>query len=121
MTRARETSENARQAKAWISFNGAGTAAINESFNVDSLTDHGTGDYTINFINAMSSAYYCIVAGGNGPINTSATAAHCIPFINFLRTSTASGACVAWFKDENSAHLADPNWAYVVIYQQEKT
>ena len=34
---------------AWITFNGAGTLAIHSSFNVSSVTDNGTGDYTINF------------------------------------------------------------------------
>ena len=113
MTRARETSENARQAKAWVNFNGTGTVSIREDFNVSSITDHGTGDYTINFTNAMSSADYCVVAGGSGPVNTH----HCHPFINYLRTSTDSGACVAWFRDENSANRADPTYGYILIYQ----
>ena len=34
---------------AWITFNGAGTLAIHSSFNISSVSDNGTGDYTINF------------------------------------------------------------------------
>ena len=51
-------------AKAWVNFDGTGTAAIQDSFNVTSLTDNGTGDYTINFTNALSNA--------NGGVSVSA-------------------------------------------------
>ena len=45
--------------KAWINFNGTGTVAIRDSFNVASLTDNGTGDYTITFSQAFSNINYC--------------------------------------------------------------
>jgi hypothetical protein len=48
-------------AKAWVNFNGTGTVAIRASGNVSSITDNGTGDYTVNFTNAMSDANYCPV------------------------------------------------------------
>lgn len=54
-------------AKAWVNFNGTGTVAIRASFNVTSITDNGTGDYTVNFTSAMPNANYASVAtGGNG-------------------------------------------------------
>lgn len=49
-------------AKAWVNFNGTGTVAIRASFNVSSITDHGTGDYAVNFTNAMPDANYSVVA-----------------------------------------------------------
>lgn len=45
-------------AKAWVNFNGTGTVAIRASFNVSSITDNGTGQYTVNFITAMPDANY---------------------------------------------------------------
>jgi len=45
-------------AKAWVNFNGTGTVAIRASFNVSSITDNGTGDYTVNFTTAMPDASY---------------------------------------------------------------
>ena len=45
-------------ARAWVNFNGTGTVAIRASGNVSSVTDNGTGDYTINFTTAMSDADY---------------------------------------------------------------
>jgi hypothetical protein len=46
--------------RAWVNFNGTGTVAIRASFNVSSITDNGTGDYTINFTNAMPDVNYCV-------------------------------------------------------------
>ena len=53
--------------KAWVNFNGTGTVAIRASGNVSSITDNGTGDYTVNFTTAMSDANYCPtgICGGN--------------------------------------------------------
>ena len=47
---------------AWVHFNGSGTVAIDDSFNVSSITDNGTGDYTVNFANALPNANYSAVA-----------------------------------------------------------
>ena len=46
--------------RAWVNFNGTGTVAIRGSFNVSSITDNGTGDYTVNFTNALSDANYSV-------------------------------------------------------------
>jgi hypothetical protein len=45
--------------KAWVNFNGTGTVAIRGSGNVSSITDNGTGDYTVNFTTALVDANYC--------------------------------------------------------------
>lgn len=51
--------------RAWVDFNGTGTVAIRASFNVSSITDNGTGDYTVNFTTAMPDANY-VMAGSGG-------------------------------------------------------
>lgn len=48
-------------ARAWVNFNGTGTVAIRASGNVSSITDNGTGDYTVNFTTAMPDANYSAV------------------------------------------------------------
>ena len=45
-------------AKAWINFNGTGTIAINDSYNVSTIADEGTGDYTVNFATNMANDDY---------------------------------------------------------------
>ncbi len=58
--------------RAWVNFNGTtnvgGFCTIRASGNVTSVTDNGTGDYTVNFTNAMSDANYSVVglSSGNG-------------------------------------------------------
>ena len=50
--------------KAWINFNGTGTIATRDSFNVTTITDDATGRYTITIANNMSSADYADFGGG---------------------------------------------------------
>jgi hypothetical protein len=47
--------------RAWVNFNGQGTVAIRASGNVTSITDNGTGSYTVNITNAMPDANYSVV------------------------------------------------------------
>jgi hypothetical protein len=51
--------------RAWINYKGTSTASIRASFNVSSVTVNGSGDYTINFTNAMADANYATVATTN--------------------------------------------------------
>jgi hypothetical protein len=51
--------------RAWVNFNGTGTVAIRASANVTSITDNGTGDYTVNFTTAMPDANYSAVANAS--------------------------------------------------------
>lgn len=50
-------------ARAWVNFNGTGTVAIRASGNVSSITDNGTGDYTVNFTTAMPDINYSATIG----------------------------------------------------------
>lgn len=50
--------------RAWVNFNGVTTATIRASFNVSSVTRNGTGDYTVNFTNAMPDANYSAIGAG---------------------------------------------------------
>jgi hypothetical protein len=56
--------------KAWVNFNGTGTVAIRAAFNVSSIQDNGTGDYTVNFTTAMPDVNYSH-SGSGGKLITS--------------------------------------------------
>ena len=72
-------------AKAWVNFNGTGTVAIRRAFNVASITDNSTGNYTVNFTTAMADANYASIGmiggtagtfeirGGDGTYQTTTT------------------------------------------------
>jgi hypothetical protein len=61
------------RAKAWVTFDGSfgsspfteANGGIRDSFNITSITDNGTGLYTVNFTNAMPNANYTVVLGGS--------------------------------------------------------
>ena len=89
--------------RAWVNFNGTGTVAIRASGNVSSITDNGTGDYTVNFTTAMVDANYarCVSAGANGtttssntqaPYNTSPTTS-ALRIVTFAFTTSAVQDC----------------------------
>lgn len=71
---------------AWANFNGTGTPAIRDSFNVSSITDNGTGDYTVNFASPMTNANYAVSVGVGYTAGVSPTTAYGV-----LHT-TAAGA-----------------------------
>ena len=50
-------------AKAWINFGSTGSATVNASYNVSSLTYNAYGDVTVNFSSAFQDQYYCAVMG----------------------------------------------------------
>jgi hypothetical protein len=58
-------------AKAWANFDGTGTIAARDSLNLSSLTDNGTGDYTVNFTSAFGAAEYSISGSARFNVGTS--------------------------------------------------
>ena len=62
------TTTNLQQglAKAWMDLNGVGTIAVNDSLNIASVTDSGTGRYDPFFTNSMNTANYSSALGTNG-------------------------------------------------------
>ena len=57
------------RAKVWINFDGTGTVSTRDSFNVSSLTDNGTGDYTISFTTAMANTNYAVTCTSSAQHN----------------------------------------------------
>jgi hypothetical protein len=84
--------------RAWVNFNGTGTVAIRASFNVSSITDRGTGLYTLNFTTALPDANYCGVASATigGASNANRDAA-----VGPIDASSAY--CNSWVADSGGA------------------
>lgn len=86
--------------RAWVNFNGTGTVAIRSSGNVSSITDNGTGDYTVNFSTAMPDANYSAV-GTQGLGGISLYFHPTTPFqtsgIRVVASNTAGGGVDAQF------------------------
>lgn len=95
--------------RAWVNFNGTGTVAIRDSFNVSSITDNNTGDYTVNFTNAMPNANYAVNYSGKVSDNTTREQQMYLPFS--LTTST-----VRLHSNNASATATDNALNFVSIY-----
>ncbi len=52
--------------RAFVNFRGTGTVAILAGLNVSSITDNGTGDYTVNFTSNIADANYTPVCMSHG-------------------------------------------------------
>lgn len=82
--------------KAWCVFDGtAGSPSCADSYNVTSITDNGTGNYTLNFTTAFeSSNYACVVSVGTGNTDwrQGKTGTFAAGSVQILTGSTSSGA-----------------------------
>ena len=83
-------------AKAWVNFDGtASGAAARDSLNVSTMTDRGTGKFTITFATVMGNTNYNSVAsatvGGEANYNRSAGAASNATNFSYLNTFESSG------------------------------
>ena len=86
-------------AKVWVNFNGTGVVAIRSSYNVSSITDGGTGIYTINFTTALDDANYSAVMGGRRDTSDdgwSRTEVFSTSSLQVVTNGTASNTRVDW-------------------------
>jgi hypothetical protein len=100
-------------AKVWVMFNGTGTVAIDDSFNTASISDVGTGQYTVNFSNNMNSATYFTTGApkeNTGASHSSSVDRQCNPARVPLVSSNVK------YKTQNVAQTAvDVEEAHVMV------
>lgn len=100
-------------ARAWVNFNGTGTVAIRASGNVSSITDNGTGDYTVNFTTAMPDANYSGIATCRR-----STAYKLYNNATLLPTSASAAQVCTGVEDTYGGELlTDSEWVSVAIFR----
>jgi hypothetical protein len=93
--------------RAWVNFNGTGTVAIRASGNVTSITDNGTGSYTVNITTALPDVNYTTVWTGGGQ-GTSGSAyavgagTQTVSAVSISARAVSTGSAV----DENPCNVA---------------
>ena len=100
--------------RAWVNFNGSGTVAIRESGNVSSITDNGTGLYTVNFTTAMPDASYATVASS---IGSTASADGLIATGTSLGAAQAAGSIQVRMAYCVSNAATDINFVNVAVFR----
>lgn len=96
--------------RAWITFNGV-TNAILASFNVSSITDHGTGDYSITYSTAMPDANYAYALSGS---QDSADISNIIPKIGGVAAGSLRIEC---FNVESTPNIRNYDKVSVLIFR----
>jgi hypothetical protein len=97
--------------RAWVNFNGTGTVDYRGGGNVSSITDNGTGDYTVNFVNAMPDTNYA-PAYGCGTTNTGGSWDYPAGTYQTLTTSLR----MRTFNTDNTA-LVDTEMATAAVFR----
>jgi hypothetical protein len=98
-------------AKAWVNFDGTGTVAIRAAGNVTSITDNGTGIYTLNFTNALSDANYAVVS-----MSSSLTGAPPVTMHQF-RDTPATASSVKIYADVPGTGQVDSPNIYAAVFR----
>ena len=101
--------------RAWVNFNGttASPSTIRGSGNISSVTKNGTGDYTINFTNAMPDANYSTVV--TGTINYGSS--YGVGAINSASAPSTSAVRVISLNNVSGAAYSDPVYYCVSIFR----
>ena len=106
------SAEQSGLCKAWVNFNGTGTVAIRASYNVSSITDNGTGDYTVNFTTALADANYSFVGtasqagtGNNGQI------------LSILASTAPTTTAVQFRTQQDSIGVTDSTYVCLAVFR----
>jgi hypothetical protein len=98
--------------RAWVNFNGTGTVAIRASGNVSSITDNGTGNYTVNFTTAMPDTNYAVVCMGGDSANVYGEIVHAANPPAQLTTSVQFLVSA-----NNTSARADSNYVAIAVFR----
>ena len=100
--------------KAWVNFNGTGTVAIRASFNVSSITDNGTGDYTVNITTALADTNYCAI----GHITQTAVTTEVVTWAaRVIDVSTSAIRMRCGLQGATSGSAADNEFVRLVVFR----
>jgi hypothetical protein len=100
-------------AAAWVNFNGTGTVAIRASNNVSSITDNGTGSYTVNFTTALSDSNYAINCTSGFVTGIDTRVIFNINSANFITTSNFS----VYAAITTTGATVDPDYCCVSVFR----
>jgi len=97
--------------RAWINFNGTGTVSIRDSGNVSSISDNGTGNYTVNFTTAMPDVNYAaLTAAKEGNDNNNISVAG-------IDYDNASASSFKVFHNSDDTGAFNPTYLGVAVFR----
>jgi hypothetical protein len=103
--------------RAWVNFNGTGTVAIRASFNVSSITDNGTGNYTVNFTTAMPDANYEVSASASPDAGTNSIVCNIFSSTGTAYSAPSTSAFLIGTYTRSAGTAADPSSVCVSVFR----
>jgi hypothetical protein len=97
--------------RAWVNFDGTGTVAIRDSGNVSSITDNGTGDYTVNYENAMPDENYSV--NGNAKVDIGVRTVNLQPSAAHILAGSVRVSAIL----NSDTGLYDSDFCFVTIFR----
>lgn len=99
-------------ARAWVNIDGTGTIGVRASGNIDTLTDGGTGIYTVTFATPMPDANYSVIGAGAGGDES---------IFAYLNADVPSPYSTTQFEikmqDSNDVALRDTSYVWVAFFR----
>jgi hypothetical protein len=95
--------------KAWVNFNGSGTVAIRDSFNVSSITDLSVGHYNANFTSNLSDVNYSVSGSASSPSTR---------YGNFLAPANGTKSVSSVGMRTEPSHIIDTGYDHTEISVQ---
>jgi hypothetical protein len=103
--------------RAWVNFNGTGTVAIRAAYNVTSITDNGTGDYTVNFTTALPDANYSVASNVSQIFGVASPIGTCL-FTATGNTEVApTTTAFRVFQISSAGGAIDPKYFCISVYR----
>jgi hypothetical protein len=99
--------------RAWVNFNGttvtnpASMTGVRGSFNVSSILDNGTGDYTVNFTTAMPDANYSVHVTGYSAAEEAYVRSATVPTASLVRVGVSG----------SGGSAVDSTYVFVAIFR----
>lgn len=99
--------------RAWVNFDGTGTRAIRASGNVSSITDNGTGQYTVNFTTNMKDSNFATTLG-NSRLYVGFHGAEAARFLSVVGQNTSS-VLISYILYSDNGALAFEDSPYIAV------
>ncbi len=109
-------------ARAWVNFNGISTVSITGSGNVSSITDNGTGDYTVNFSTALPDTSYAVCGFSVALSSSNITGGSIVTYYpsgssTYLPNTKTTGAARILTGNPNSGAMTDVGDVSFIVFR----
>ena len=104
------------RAKAWVNFNGEGTVGIRDDFNVNTITDLGTGEYRVNWSTSFANANYCVVTGNSIQSDSSTMSLYNNRWSGSSIEPNYTGYIECSARESSANQVKDIDYGYLVAY-----